>query len=760
MAALGLNVSLQVDLPAKVFGYETTPPFVRHDQMVNVASAPGAANSGTRCIKSAGIVCLEPQPWLVDQEFGQYSFPAGSNQNWTPAVDATTQRRHLYLPDATPDTPWNAVTLAQFPANAAFYAVLNRDDPGTGATLDAQHCYTEIVAGANADVPSDLNANGNLDYSAGVPVRLVFQLGRPPMLQGATVVDGAWVFSEIFGENGIVAADAGMVTEQLLAVNNRCLFVEWLPLPDQNQLVVSIRGLDDPLVLRFSPADGYPIQVAAGNVQLAGMNGTVGLAIFPMRFSPSGTFTSSQIQLPFVYPGGGFLRYYEASIPGGTTLDGEVAAVDETGLTVDYEIAMTGPVDASGLAYSTPYVQQVGLYVPPTSNFSTFSGAYADLSSYVSEVEEEQWFDAEKLTIRTQVGVTYSNASGYFSGATAGIHLAASYARQLTVDDGSGTMAPYSAPVQYVTGWTGMKTSVWRADPSRTFDAIIEDGLYPMERKQIGNVGFLDGWCSLRAIGFLAELSGRTDGFIDPLLLMCDCGPDPVNCPHFKLPLGAGDTPTMGFHPETTYLDAISQICQYIYGVVFADAYNILRIVPYYPGVYQAPFLGTFATTGAGDGDPSDSGFLSHMWNGLTMTVDTADRRTGVLFCGLDPATNEVQATYLNADELFGIPGLVELVHGFSDPLVVISRRFADPVFTAGYAQSALLKMFRPVVTTQHDAAFLPGMFAMARYDVQEAGYAIDGTLAMSCERISSRWAATEPRKFGSRVVGRSLYNV
>ena len=131
-----------------------------------------------------------------------------------------------------------------------------------------------------------------------------------------------------------------------------------------------------------------------------------------------------------------------------------------------------------------------------------------------------------------------------------------------------------------------------------------------------------------------------------------------------------------------------------------------------------------------------------------------------MLFGGLDPATNEVQATYLNADDVFGIPNLVELVHGFNDPLVVISDRFVDPVFTAAYAANALQKLFRPVITTSNDSAFLPGMGALCRYNLAESPYAVNGTLALTCERVTSRWAATDPKQFGSTVEGRSVYNV
>ncbi|MDE2101081.1 MAG: hypothetical protein KGL39_27790 [Patescibacteria group bacterium] len=771
MASLRVQGSLQIDLPAKAYGIETTPPYVRHDRMSNIAQSLGALKNNVRCIEQASVLLLEPQGWVVDNTLDQYYVPAGANANWTTSPDSDGQKQFLYLPDNTPDTLFDIVTNEAANYCGAFYAAIVWDEPGVGATLDGQHHYLELTVGRTAPIPSRQSGVGGFtgdgyDYSAGVPVRLVFQRGRPPALQYATVVNGAWNFSSDFGQNSAVASDAGLKTEDLLKRTNRSLLVEWLPLPDQNLLVVSVQGLDEPLILRFSqttpnsPTYGYNIGVASGSIQIGGMNGTVGFAIWPMRFAPTGSLTSGQIQLPFVYPGGGFLRYYGGSIPDGCTLDGAVAS-DEGGINVYYAVALdaSSTVDGSGLAASTPVLQQVGLYVPPTSNFLS-AGDYQDLSPYISEVEEESWFDPEKLVIRRQAGIRLSDASGYFGGATEGVHYAAQYSRRLQYAGDDGFMKPYSDFVPFVLGWTGFQTSVWRADPQRYFDLIIEDGLYPLERKQIGNIGCLDGWCALRAIGFLAEHAGRTDDWIDPLLLVCDTGPDPEGCPHFKLPLGTGDNPAMGFNPEETYLDAMCEICQFIYGIIFADEYNILRVIPYYPGVYQTPFLGTFTDTGEGDGDPTQPEFLSQMWNTLRMNISTKDRRTRVLFGGLDPATNEVQATSIDADDYFGIPGLWEIIHGFSDPYVVISKLFVDPVFTAAYAYNAMAKLFRPTLTVENGAAFLPGMTPLARYNVQESGFVIGGTLALSCERVSSRWSAVDPSTMGTTVQGRSIYNM
>ena len=93
---------------------------------------------------------------------------------------------------------------------------------------------------------------------------------------------------------------------------------------------------------------------------------------------------------------------------------------------------------------------------------------------------------------------------------------------------------------------------------------------------------------------------------------------------------------------------------------------------------------------------------------------------------GVDPATGQVQASYLSADNVY--PGFTRSVQGFREPAVDTSNLFVDPTFTAGYAGAALQRALLPTVFCEASCEFLPGLYALDRVQ-------IDGSRAQTAKR-------------------------
>jgi hypothetical protein len=758
MAGLRLGYQVLVDNPAAAFGFQKTPPYMRSDAPEALAGNPGISLSGLRIIPEAGVIILEPFANLTDTRLSNYEFPTTGSTDWTEGTDSATQKLQLLMTNAAPDNPFDIRTNSQLAANSAFYVRLQRGQLPVGATAGAANYYTVLLMGGD-DPPSDDNND--------VPVRLVLEDGKPPFLQMATVDDaGAWYWGD-WGVNGVVGtevADCSVLFEE----QNRSFIVEWLPFPGQNALVVNIANGKEKLVLRapnFAAAAGdgltydqtNNISVVQGKLRYYGMNGSAGFGYYPILFKPFGYIVSPEFDIPFVLQDdGGAGVYLPDSLFGDdTAFVGTLGNLDFTYTRLKYMLQIYGTSDpmATSVA-SSPIIKTIQVRIPPVFDNTAVVSDIVDISSRIAEIEENQYFDRQSGLVRTQVGLKFDNTYGDFSSLT-GAHRAIKYSRWLMAQANDGTMQPLTAPIDYLIGWAGMKSSVWKADPRREFDCIVEDMWFPLER-DCGVLPPLDGWCFLSAIRFLCNMAGLSDAYIGDMFKTCDFGPNPAGCPHFKLTLGVGTSPAMTFGPNTHFIDCVSEILSFVHGVAFFNSEAVLQSFPYYPGIYQTPFKGTFQFQDSGD--PANSDFLSAIWGKLAFNVDTSDRRTGVAFFGKDLSTNSPQGTYLNIDDF--VPGFTANMHGFNQPWVQVSRLFVDPVFTAGFALAALEKITVPAITMTNEACFLPNLFALDQIAVNVDAPDLQMNIPLSVESIQSSYSNTDPSVMRSVITSRWSQNL
>jgi hypothetical protein len=484
-----------------------------------------------------------------------------------------------------------------------------------------------------------------------------------------------------------------------------------------------------------------------------GQNGWAHFQYLGMQFAPYGQLYSGEIDLPFVYQGNGSVSLGDSQIPDGFSYTYNIYPIDYTGTRLKYYISLDS--GSSDPIFVSPLITTIQLRIPPTYDYTSTIGRIVDISNKISEVQEKQGFDWRTMLVRTQVGIKFDNAHGDLS-SFAGLHRAVQYSRNLEYQGNDGLMYPLSAPVPLLTGWGGQKGKITKADPLREFDTILDDNLWPLERCQAMILEPGDGWCCLAYMRYVMNMQGRSDDFISNDFKTCSFGVNPPACPHLKLPLGVGTNPRVAPSPEQNYLSVLQEIMDMLFAVMWSDSQGVAQIMPYYPGIYQTPYKGTFYT--AESGNPNNSDFLSSMWNRQSLTIDTDDLRTAVAFFGLDPATNMVQGTYLDIDSF--LPGYTANVHGFRDPFVKVSNRFVDPVFTEAYAYATLNRVTLPNVWESHDCCFLPGLHALDRYSVDEANEMIYGTIPLVVEQISSRYSVINPKAMSSTVLGRWAYNL
>lgn len=538
----------------------------------------------------------------------------------------------------------------------------------------------------------------------------------------------------------------------------------WHTFPSQNTMVVILGNGKETLV--FRPSNTQPsggdgvtrqytsnVNMIAGPVRFSGQNGQAQFQYLGMQFASAGQLYSGELDLPFVYQGNGSVSLGDSLIPEGYSYNWAIYPIDFTGTRVKYYIEINSGSDDP--VFLSPLITTIQLRIPPTYDYTSTIGSIIDISSKISEVSERQWFDWSTLLVRTQIALKFDNTYGDLSG-FAGLHRAVKYSRWLEYQAGDGTMQPLSAPIDLMTGWGGHRGRISKADPLREFDCVLDDNLWPLGRVQTMVLEPGDGWCCLAYMRYVMNMQGRSDDFIADTFKTCSFGVNPPSCPHLKLPLGIGTNPKVAPSPEQTYLSVLQEILDILFAVLWSDSQGVAQIMPYFPGVYQTPYKGTFYTSESGN--PANSDFLSSMWNRQNLTIDTDDLRTGVAFFGLDPATNMVQGTYLNIDDF--LPGYTANVHGFRDPLVKISNRFVDPVFTEAYAYAALSRITLPNVWESHDCCFLPNLFALDRYAVDEDNEMISGIIPLVVESVTSRFHVLNPHVMRSTVLGRWAYNL
>ena len=814
MAILGMNVNFEVDTPTYSYGYTSQPSWTEFVRASDLFYQTSAGNQGTRIIPQTGVVALQSIPVYADMDPSQFFYDPSSSGNWTTCTDPKTGNQLLYYPDSNGNNSW-AKTQVGLPSNGSFYCVINRGQPpgGTDPNDLGNTFYTILEVGTDAEPPNyttDTGGDSIIDYSAGCPFRLIFQTGQPIALQQAYFDTGllAWTYPDNL-QYAQVASDAGLMSDQLLERLNRTFFIEWLPMPDQNLLFVSIQGIDRPLIWQGSQVAGAPpLTVAAGRISVTFSQGVMSFGLYSMQFSPSGTITSSVINVPYGAPSTAQVGFSGGSQPDGTSLDYSYSSqYDPTGVggNIQFELALSGSAQDTGLAYSTPAFSGVYYYIPGVYNYNNVS-EYSNLTAALSDYEEEIWFDESTMTIRTQLGCNFINSvpiggvfsnnpdiDGYFTGAGSGKHMSCRLTRDLVVNGNDiywGLPASETTPgMVSFSGYCNFQSNLLRGDPVRKFDMVCKDGLFLEESVPIGKGGsgiFYDGWCFFSALCHISQTAGRHPDFIGDEFFSCSFGENPTQgdgtpCSHYKLPVGTGQSPAMGFNPDMSCLDCLSEIARMVNGVIYVDAFNVLHIIDYYNTIYDPwNYAGNFTTMNnnswycsEGYSNPGDMvglapyGYqlsgdvnsLNQMWDQTKMSVDTSNRRNTILLGSIDVGNGVPFYNLKTADDFYDMPGISLEMDGFYRPYVDISKRFSDPTFTEWYSQWLMWRLFRPTITMQTRSCYQMYGYPLMNYSITESPYLIDGTLYLTCERIVSRWSSTDPTMLGSEITGRLISN-
>ena len=777
MASIGLSINLTMANSAALYGWQVTPTFVHPDQMATLKSSEYKLTNMT-IDPDLGVLMLSPTYTKQDTNITDWTL--SSVIPWRQGTDTETRLKNIcYINSAQGGTFSATTTTDVLAANDPFYITLSRGTaaPGTSSVSYDVDTIIEIAGNSSSgDVAKDATPEN------GYPLRLYLYGSKPPFLQyGSPDGNGGWTWAE-YGTNGVQGTKVTKC-DDLFNQTSRKVWIAFMPFPDLNAVLVDIGNGQERLLLRgqgtipsyvnqaIKYVDAPNISVAAGNVKVSGTSGTCDIQYLPITWPTTGKFLYNNLQLDFVFQGNYVLDLANATFPPGCTQTAKVFTNDNTGINLSYEIDITNP---SGTR--TPLIPSAYLTIPPVYENVSVTEVVQFNESQISELHETEtlkentYEDGEGSgligwSIEKNVGVRFNNSSGMFTGA-GGTHVAVQYARGLTIYDGAtGKMVPLDPANPYVTfltGYTGERTSIGRADPVRQFDLVLEGKDWPLKRVSGGIQRYGDGMCYQAYMRYQAELSG-----IDPKYISqnpycgfgsCPYVANPPGCTHFKLPLGTAQNPAMSFPPQQKFWTNILRIAGLVHEVVMFDRYGVLCRFPYldYVNTYS-PRIGTF-TTKDGD-DPTQSNFLMGIQGDLHLSADTINRRTGVMLVGIDPNTNIRKVATRFADTVMGA-GWAEQVHGFRENEIVASRLFttADSINTI--SASLLGKSLLPNIRASWNAHFLPNVSALDIINVEETQFVIGGILPVIIENISRTYINTGSQiHLGSSFEGRWLSN-
>jgi len=301
-----------------------------------------------------------------------------------------------------------------------------------------------------------------------------------------------------------------------------------------------------------------------------------------------------------------------------------------------------------------------------------------------------------------------------------------------------------------VTGWAGFQTTLTRADPIRRFDMVIADKSWQLRRSPVGALPYLDGWCFLAAIHFLANVAGIVDGFIADPIVACAFGANPPGCPHVKLGQVPGRPSRMAFPVDYDAWHAITEIAGFVNWVIGFDTAGVLRAAAQDGLLASTPFRGTFGT--ADIGDPADPAFLLTIRDKLAVALDTEQRRTGIAYYGLGAQGQPHLSALLNVDDT--LPFFVRDVHGYRQPRTDGANLLNDPNFAAQAASAYLQRLILPQYTAEFGSYYLPALFPLDQCDVDDP-VTLGGACRMNVTEVSQTWAVANPAHLESRIKGR-----
>ncbi len=380
-------------------------------------------------------------------------------------------------------------------------------------------------------------------------------------------------------------------------------------------------------------------------------------------------------------------RVHAPSVPSGCSATASTAW--EQGQEFRYRIDIANPAVGTykGRSYSHDTASVTGV----TYRIAPYAVRRIDRTGEFTNIREAKitiTFDMANLNIYSKATVLMNNRHGEWrEGWPYGDGLGKGN-RALSLDLGWQRVADgYYTMNRRFTGIGGIDVSYGRGvAPESTVPINCEDLSVICREYPLMSAPWMDGWCHLYAMRYLAWCAGITD---DQMNFEYCANPDCTNPDHYHLPIGEGLNPRVYFPPGTTVWAAMNRIRQLTGHILYFDAFGKLR---YYPWVRTAP--GPFKRVFYDQGGPWMDDF--QVIEQASFTRSTRGVRTGVTVVGVDaygPAWAPIVAHRSNDAALYD--KYSANYKGFRSPMVWADPMFADQDYAddAADAMNALVSL-------------------------------------------------------------------
>lgn len=450
-------------------------------------------------------------------------------------------------------------------------------------------------------------------------------------------------------------------------------------------------------------------------------------SVFPTKFYASTGYDSVQFQIGFksinnpnykIIPAGGWEDLGDVS----ATLE-ETETDSMKGPNVTYRLVFKLPITGryKGVPYGdfAPGVHAVAFHWPRGPVYSLYS-PQTPLGPESIVVSQE--FDPETLQIRSGASLNFSNTRGQWgewqqeSG-----HVAVTVDITRTAISGASTMGvpPW---VKVFTGIGHTSSSIDMSDGGGTFTMHCSDRVVQLEPPRWA-LPWMDGWNSIYAIAYLAQLGGITLEHMAFARYVPDDPYDDWGDPSviggfargaYFLPVGYMSTNLTRFSGAGLW-EIMSKIAYSIGYQLYFDAYGYLHFhkfqLPYFDNNAAFPIKRTFFES---DVESSTYGGGAEGCWSITSSKNMATVRNKSIVVGVNSFSPiwEPIVMVSNDDRSVLDPSSSNFV-GWVQPVVMADNQFADPYF-AWQAAKGLLRFLRmPERKVMFETWFQPDIYPL-----------------------------------------------
>lgn len=437
-------------------------------------------------------------------------------------------------------------------------------------------------------------------------------------------------------------------------------------------LQVWLNGQTQPLVMPCN-ADYFT------KVRVIGHRGNyVYFSVHPMSFAADSYMTSNERNAGFVPRTSTPVEYlYNGIKPTGTSVS--LSTTFQQGMTFRYTLGITNT--PAGSYYGVNYSHDTALVRSVTYRIAPYMIRRADAITNLPprEISLNIRFDPDNLNIYSTATVVCNNRHGEWRDGWPGT-FGGKGNRAVTLDLGWEDKDLNYRLDKRFTGIGGLdKDYIRSAAPESVVKFTCEDLSHICRNYPLLNAPWMDGWCHLYAIRYLAWLSGITDDQMD----FEYCGDPFCATPgHYHLPMGEGNRPLVSFPPETPAWAAMNRIRKHVGYIMY---FNLFGKLNYYKWVRTSP--GPWKRTFYEGKDVNLDPFQSIQT--VTFSTSTRDVRTGVTVVGIDaygPMWKPILAVRANNNALYN--KYSSNYKGFRSPMAWADSMFANIDYANAAADS------------------------------------------------------------------------